>query len=107
VDVELSIRIRLNAQAALLTHVTPQMRAASVDADAERRLLLVRFVFDGEPSESVRDAASCAATEMIAHLSGDWMIDEQYVNCPAPTRIEHLRYIVYHRCEDEWVRPRA
>jgi hypothetical protein len=100
-------RIRLSAQRALLGNVTPQLRAVSVDTDPESKRVSVRFVFDGEPSESVRDAASCAAAEMIADYPDPWTIHEDYVVCPAPARMEHLRHIVYARCEDAWVSPRA
>jgi biofilm PGA synthesis protein PgaA len=70
-------------------------------------VVLGRFVFDGEPSEFVRDAASCAGTEMIADLPDPWTINEDFVVCPAPARMEHLRHVVYARCEDDWVSPRA
>lgn len=92
--------ILLSAQRALLGHVTPQLRAVSVDADPNRQQLAIRFVFDGEPSESVREAASCAATEMIADYPDPWTIDEEHVVCPAPAQMEHLRHLVYARCED-------
>lgn len=101
------IAVRLSAQRALLGHVTPQLRAVSVELDRECRRLTVRFVFDGEPSESVRDAASCAGTEMIADRPDGWTIDEQIVVCEAPAQADHLRHVVYARCEDGWVRPRA
>ena len=101
------IDVRLSAQRALLGHVTPQLRAVSVDVDPERQRLAVRFVFDGEPSESVRDTASCAAAEMIADRPQGWTIGEDIVICRAPEPMKHLRHLVYARCEDDWVTPRA
>jgi len=106
-SVEDDVRLRLCAQQALLSHVTPDLRSVSLDIDPERRFIFVRFIFNSEPSESVRDAAACAGTEIIAEYSGDWNFDEQYMNCPAPESMSHLRLLVYLRCEDEWVSPRA
>ncbi len=68
-------------------------------------MIRVRFFFDGEPSDSIRDTASCAATEILADYPRGWSLDEEYLNCPAPGLMEHHRLLVYHRCEDEWVGP--
>jgi hypothetical protein len=95
------ITIRLSAQRALLTHVTSQLRAVSVDIDPSQRRVWVRFVFDGEPLEAAREAASCAATEVVADYP-DWKVAEEYVSTPAPGQMAHRRLLVYHRCEDQW-----
>jgi hypothetical protein len=92
--------IRLSAQRALLTHVTPRLWAVSVDVDVAARRVSTRFIFDGEPSESERDTASCTATEIIADYPDRWDITEDFVVCPAPSQMDHLRLLVYHRCED-------
>jgi hypothetical protein len=97
--------LRLTAQTALLTHVTPPLRSVSVDLDAEARVVFVRFIFDRAPSPSQRDAASTAATEIGAAYPAPWMLDEEYVICPAPEPMRHLTWVVYHRCEDDWVSP--
>jgi hypothetical protein len=101
--VEDDIRLRLSAQRALLTHVTPRLRAVSLDYDSGKQRVWVRFTFDGQPSESVRDAASCAGTEVLADYPEGWDITEEFVVCPAPDPMEHRRLLVYHRCEDSWV----
>jgi hypothetical protein len=101
------IAVRLSAQRALLGHVTPQLRAVSVELDNVCRRLTVRFVFAAEPSESGRDAASCAGAEMIADRPDGWTIDEQIVVCEPPAQAVHLRHLVYTRSEDTWVRPLA
>lgn len=101
------IRLRLSAQTALLTHVTPHLRAVSVDIAPSQKLVKIRFIFDGQPSESDRDTAYCAGTEIIAQYPEGWMIDEEFVDCPAPRPMEHLRLLVYHRCEDDWVSPKT
>jgi hypothetical protein len=106
-DVENDVRIRLSLQQALLTHVTPELRSVSVDVAPEARLVRLRFIFAREPSDSERDAASCAATEVIADYSEGWRLDEEYHVSPVGEPMPHLRLLVYHRCEDEWVRPDA
>ncbi|WP_435016231.1 hypothetical protein TA3x_003795 [Tundrisphaera sp. TA3] len=100
-------RLRIGAQLALLTHVTPELRSVSADIEPGRRLVQVRFIFAREPSHSERDAASCAAGEIIANYSDGWSIDEQYLVVPTPEKMSHLRLVVYHRCEDERVGPDA
>ena len=96
-------RLRLSAQRALLTHITPSMRAVSVEVRPADRVAWVRFVFDGEPSPAVREAASCAHTELLADFIDEWSVELELIACSAPGRMEHRRWLVYHRCEDSWV----
>ena len=105
-DLEDDIFFRLSAQRALLSHVTPELRAVSIDVDPRSRRVSVRFVFDGETSESVHDAASCVGAEILSDCPEAWDIDEQFINVPAPRQISHLPLIVYARCEDDWVKSR-
>ena len=95
--------LRLSAQRALFTHVTPRLRAVSVDVDVEACRVWTRFIFDGEPSESARDAAACAVAEIIADYPQGWDITDEFVVSPAPSKMDHLRLMIYHRCEDSWV----
>ncbi len=97
------IGLRLSAQRALLNHVTPTLRAVSLDTDAEQHWVWARFIFDGDPSESVRDAVTCASTEIIADYPEGWNIAEEFVVCPASCKMEHRRLLVYHRCEDSLI----
>jgi hypothetical protein len=101
--IEEDIGLRLSAQRALLTHITPRMRAVSLDIDPGPHQIQVRIVFDGEPSEVEREVAACAGTEILSDYPEGWDIREEYINCPAPGRMKHLRLLVYHRYEDEWV----
>jgi hypothetical protein len=93
------VNLRLNAQRALLGYVTPPLRAASVDIDPARRRVLIRFVFDGEPGEDAREAASTAGGELIADYPDGWVIHEEVVIVPAPAPMDHLRFVVYRRHE--------
>jgi hypothetical protein len=99
------IDIRLSAQRALLDHITPPVRSVSVDIDELIKIIRVRFVFERQPSDSERDAASCAVAEILSDYGESWKLDEQYSVMPSPARTENLRIIVYHRCEDDWVPP--
>jgi hypothetical protein len=97
------ISLRLKAQRALLIHVTPALRAVSMDIDVDRHRVRARFIFDGKPSDPARDAAACAGTEILSDYPDGWDITEESVVCPAPSKIDHLRVLVCHRCEDSQV----
>ncbi len=100
------IKLRLSAQRALLTHITPTMRAVSVEFIPEQRRAWVRFIFDGKPSPDEEETASVAHTEILTDFVDEWTVELEMVRTPAPQRMEHLRLVVFHRCEDEWVRGR-
>jgi hypothetical protein len=100
-------QLLLSVQRALLSQVTPELRGVSADLDSERRLVLLRFVFARQPSDSERDAASVAATLVITDYSDreGWELDEEYLVVSPGQCIPHLRLLAYERCEDEWVGP--
>jgi hypothetical protein len=100
------ISFRLSAQRALLTHVTPPLRAVSLAVDESSRRWTIRFVFDGRPSVSQLEAARCAVTEIVADFwELGWGYSEEFLFVAAPGKIQHLDWLVFHRCEDEWVGP--
>lgn len=100
-------QLLLSVQRALLSQVTPELRSVSAELDPECRSVRLRFVFARQPSDSERDAASIAATLVIADFSDreGWQLDEEYVVVSPDQRIPHLRLLAYERCEDEWVGP--
>lgn len=65
-DLQTDEYLLLSVQRALLGEVTPPLRAVSVDLDTRVPEIRIRFIFQREPSLSERDAASCAATVLIA-----------------------------------------
>ncbi len=97
------IQLRLSAQRALLTNVTPRLRAVSLDIDTEQYRIWVRFIFDGQPSETVKDTAGCIGAEILSDYPEGWNFTEEVILCCLPDKMEHLRLLVYHRCEDSWV----
>jgi hypothetical protein len=92
-------RLIMSLIRALLGAVHPQLRQASIEADNERRVVVVRFEYDGEPSEDVWESCSIATTEVTADQPEDWGIDEQHVARPFPERLESLEFPVYRRAE--------
>lgn len=100
------ILFRLSVQRALLTHVTPPLRAVSLAVDEPGRRWAIRFVFDGRPSDSQLEAARCAVTEVLADFP-DWDYEDEFLFVSAPGEYSGLEWAVYARCEDSWVGPDA
>jgi hypothetical protein len=98
-DFPARVSFRLSAQRALLGHVTPPLRSVSLAVNEPERAWRIRFVFDGQPSESELDAARCAVAEIVADFP-DWSFDEEFLFVPEPGKIEDLESTVFRRCED-------
>lgn len=98
------ISFRLSAQGALLTHVTPPLRAVSLAVDEPNQRWAIRFVFDGHPSESQLEAAQIAVTEILSDFP-EWDFTDEFVFVRAPEKFQSLEWSVYQRCEDSWVGP--
>ena len=98
------ILFRLSAQAALLTHVTPPLRSVSLSVDEPNRRWAIRFIFDRKPSDSELDAAQTVVTEMLAD-EPDWEYEDEFLVVPAPGKMSYLDWLVFKRCEDDWVSP--
>ena len=69
IRIDLDKNLRLSLQRALLSQVVSSLRSVSADIDPSRAVIHLRFVFVRQPSASERDAASGAATEVIADYS--------------------------------------
>jgi hypothetical protein len=100
------ISFRLSAQRALLTHVTPPLRAVSLAVDEPGRRWAIQFVFDGRPSDYQLEAARCTVTEILADFP-DWEYTGEFLSVPAPGDFLGLKWLVYQRCEDGRVGPNA
>jgi hypothetical protein len=98
---EQDVSIRVAAQIALLGRVPPRLRAFSIDS--AHRLLSCRFVFDGEPSFADTDTTSAVVAEIVSHhwesLRG---LNEEHLAVPMPGKIDHLRLVIFERCEESW-----
>lgn len=98
-DLQLRVALVLSAQRALLGAVHPQLRQVSIDADETKKLVSLRFEYDGKPQEEAQKSCSCAATEVIADFSAPWNFFEEHVSAPIPFKLVPLRYVVYLRAE--------
>jgi hypothetical protein len=97
------IYLRLSAQDALLRRVTPDLRSVSVDLDETTRTVYVRFTFDSEPPDGVREAAEEAVAQIMADFRTAWTLDDEYLILAPSEPVPHLRWVVYHRYENEWI----
>jgi hypothetical protein len=89
----------MSLQRALIGEVRAELRAASIQADPFRKLIKLRFEYDGEPSEEGQECGSRAATEVIADFPEPWDLEEEHVARPAPRKCEPLEHLVYLRHE--------
>ncbi len=97
-----SANLMLSAQRALLGHVPPCLRAASIQKDGDT--IRWRCVFDANATEEDFELARMAGTEIMADFSAPTDIDEQIVTLPFPQPPEHLRHLVYFRHEHNYYR---
>lgn len=81
----------LSIQRALLGSVTPELRAITVDANKEEKLLCVYFYYDGQVSEEVIDLWECAISEVVADFGTDYTLDERMLRLDYPQKIPLLR----------------
>jgi hypothetical protein len=100
-DISGSPTLLLSLQRALLGEVHPMLRQASIEADPALQIVRLRFEYDGEPSETVRESCSCAATEVIADFPAPWQLDEQHMAAPAGRPLSPLTHVAYRRAEDQ------
>lgn len=89
----------LSLQRALLGNVHVELRQASIEADDGKRLVRVRFEYDGSPSEVCKECCSIAASEVGADLDEGWQIGEEHVETPWPRNLSPLEHLAYARWE--------
>ena len=106
-DHEPHIVARLSIQTALTTHVTPSLRSVSLAVSPDGEDLTLQFVYDATATEDELELPSIVATEVSAGWYNPAAVYERVLTVAAPTKMEHLDWIVYHRCEDDWVTGRA
>ena len=100
-DEEMRDSLRFSLMRALWGEVHPQLRQASIEADHATKIVRVRFVYDGEPSEEALECGQRAGTEVIADFSEPWDLEEEHVSVPSPERPSALAHLVYLRWERE------
>ena len=65
----------LSMQSALLDAITPELRGVVINVNKEKRLLYMRFYYDGEASEELIDVYQCAISESSADFGADHVLD--------------------------------
>ena len=100
----IKVVLRLGCQVALLGVVTRNLRAVTCDWD--EKMITMRFVFDGEPTEWQRELCEVAATEVVADFSVHHITTE-FISHPFPENIRplYLKELVYLRWEPSEYEP--
>lgn len=89
--------IRSSIQVALLGHITPNLRAVSVECKENEIKLF--FYYDDLPSEDERELANLSDTEFISDFPVSIKTDFEIIHLPKPTTIPRLGMFVYLRHE--------
>jgi hypothetical protein len=84
---ELRVRLLLSIQRALLGEVTPNIRAVTAHIDAQT--IVLRWIIDGEISDSFRHDLSAVGTEVAADFAKH-EIEEEFIRCDASHAMEEL-----------------
>ena len=95
---ELRVRLLLSIRRALLGEVTPNIRAVTAQIDAQT--IVLRWIIDGEISDSFRRNLSAVGTEVVADFASH-QIAEEFIRCDAPRSIDefYLDDVSYARKE--------
>ena len=103
-DNDINVKLRLSIQRALLGVVTRNLRLVTCDWD--EKMLTVRFVFDGEPTEWQRELCEVATTEVVADFRVHHITTEK-LSHPFPENIRplYLKELVYLRWEPSEYEP--
>ena len=92
------IGLRLSGQRALWGNVPSSLRAASVELEGAR--IRFRAIFDAGASASDKDLLSSAAAEIIADFEAPLTMEEEFLDIPAPSDMEHLQNLLFLRAEN-------
>lgn len=93
--------VLLSMRTALTTHVTPSLRAVTVNLDMENELYICHFFYDGPIGEYQLDLASCAACE----ASNCWFCDRHFLRLDFPAPIPMTGVLAYLRKEPGMIPP--
>ena len=80
-----------------MDNVPSSLRAASIDIDG--KCIIFRAIFDSKANRDARELLSIVASEVIADFGNGFTITEEYVDCPMPEEMTHLRLLLYKRNE--------
>ncbi|QED26422.1 hypothetical protein FRD01_03995 [Microvenator marinus] len=97
-DFDIRLNLMLGIQTALLGAVTRNLRAVTCGFD--EKMITMRFIFDGEPTEWQRELCEVASTEVLAGFRVHHITVEILSHpCPNDIRPFYLKELVYLRWE--------
>ena len=93
---ELRVRLLLSIQRALLGEVTPNIRAVTAQIDTQT--IVLRWIIDGEISDSFKRDLGVVGTEIVADFATH-QIAEEFIRCDASRAMDefYLDDIAYAR----------
>lgn len=89
--------IRSSIQVALLGHVTPNLRAVSIQIKDKK--VKTFFYYDKTPSEEEKELANLADTEFLVDFPTSVKTDFEIVHLPTPINFPKDHMLVYLRYE--------
>jgi hypothetical protein len=81
-SIQLSIRLRLSVQSALLGAVPAALREVSCGWEGTE--IKLRFVFDGKIDPDDIESARIVGTEVVADFSAPWTVSEEIIRIDYP-----------------------
>src|SRR5689334_12288755 len=93
------VHILLSVQGGLLDHVSPFLRAVTVDFDKKQSILILHFFYDGEITDKLFHLASCACVEADPGVFPYTINDEITTRLDYPQEIPIQGRLVYLRKE--------
>lgn len=103
-ELDIRLNLLLGSQTALLGAVTRNLRAVTCDFD--EKMITMRFIFDGEPTEWQRELCEVATTEVVAGFRVHHITTE-ILSHPFPEDVRplYLKELVYLRWEPSEYEP--
>ena len=92
--------LRLSAQRALLGHVPPCLRSASIQKTGDT--IHWRCIFDSVATEDDFELARIAGTEIVADFSDIINFSEEIVVTPFPDSCADLEHLIFFRHEHNY-----
>jgi len=81
-----------NIQEALITHISPSLRAVMLDFDQGQNLFALRFIYHGEMTDKLFDLMSCIVAEIDSEdIKTELIRVDEPANIPIQGRLLYLR----------------
>jgi hypothetical protein len=89
--------LRLSAQRALWGAVPTSLRAFSVEAAGN--IVRTRSIFDGTETPCQKELLAVATTEIVSDFHDQFTIEDEVLNIPLGTLMQHLQHLIFLRHE--------